>query len=63
MANTKRQRYTLKDKYNYYKNKAESVNSINSQGKKISFVGRVACANKANSLRRRLRKNNRRRYY
>lgn len=63
MAKTERKRYTLKDKYNYYKTKAESVNSVNSQGKKISFVGRVACANKANSLRRRLAKNSRRRHY
>ena len=52
-----RTQYTLKEKYEYYKNKANSSNSTNTfNGKKIPFIGRVALANKANSIKRKMRK-------
>lgn len=44
-------RYTLKEKYEYYKKKANSNNSVNKQGQKIGFTGRVALANKANKIK------------
>lgn len=54
---TGEQRYTLKEKYEYYKNKANSANQVNKQGNKIGFTGRVALANRANGIRRKMGKN------
>lgn len=49
--------YSLKEKYEYYKNKANNANSVNKQGKKIAFTGRVALANRANSIKNRMGRN------
>lgn len=46
--------YTLKEKYEYYKRKANSSNSTNRQGQKIGFTGRVELANKANRIKRKM---------
>ena len=54
-----RQHYTLKEKYDYYKKKANSSTSKNKQGGTIPFTGRVALANKANSIKRRMGRNKR----
>ena len=48
-----RQRYTLKEKYSYYKALAEGK-SKTSRGTTPTFAGKVACANKANRMRGRL---------
>lgn len=56
----KQTRYTLKEKYEYYKAKANNSNGTNKQGKKVSFTGRVALANKANSIQRRMGQNKQR---
>ncbi len=53
-------RYTLKEKYEYYKKKANQANGKNKQGKPISFTGRVALANRANSINRKMGKNKKR---
>ena len=55
-----KKKYTLKEKYIYYKNKANSNNSVNRQGQKIGFTGRVELANKANSIKRKMGANKRR---
>ena len=52
--------YTLKEKYEYYKKKANSSNSTNRQGQKIGFTGRVELANKANRLKRKMGVNKKR---
>lgn len=52
--------YTLKEKYEYYKRKANSSNSTNRQGQKIGFTGRVELANKANRLKRKMGVNKKR---
>lgn len=52
-------KYTLKEKYDYYKKKANSSNSVNSQGKKIGFTGRVELANKANRIKKKMGANKR----
>ncbi len=51
--------YTLKEKYNYYKSKAENANGKNKQGGKVGFTGRVALANKANNIKRKMGRNKR----
>lgn len=53
-------RYTLKEKYQYYKDKANSTNSTNKQGQKIGFTGRVELANKANKIKRQMGTNKKR---
>lgn len=57
ITGAKVKKYTLKEKYEYYKNKANSSNSINKQGKKIGFTGRVELANKANRIKRKMGSN------
>lgn len=52
--------YTLKEKYEYYKRKANSSNSTNRQGQKIGFTGRVELANKANRIKRKMGVNKKR---
>lgn len=52
--------YTLKEKYEFYKKKANSSNSTNRQGQKIGFTGRVELANKANRLKRKMGVNKKR---
>lgn len=52
--------FSLKDKYLYYKNKANSTSSVNKQGKKIGFTGRVELANRANYIKRRMGVNKKR---
>lgn len=52
-------KHTLKEKHAYYAKKANSPNSINSQGEKIDFVGRVALANEALRLRKQMGQNKR----
>ena len=52
-------KYTLKEKYEYYKNKANSRNSKNSLGQTIGFTGRVELANKANRIKRKMGANKR----
>lgn len=59
----KMKKYTLKEKYDYYKKKANSSNSVNSQGKKIGFTGRVELANKANKIKRQMGANKKRYNY
>ena len=51
--------YTLKEKYQYYKNKANKPGT-NKQGQKVDFTGRVALANKAININRKMGKNKRR---
>lgn len=52
-------KYTLKEKYEYYKNKANSKNSKNKYGQPIRFTGRVELANKANRIKRKMGANKR----
>ena len=52
--------YSLKEKYQYYKNKANNTNAKNNQGEKIGFAGRVALANRANNIKNRMGKNKQR---
>lgn len=49
--------YSLKEKYEYYKRKANDPSSKNKQGDKIDFAGRVALANKAQSIKKVMAKN------
>lgn len=60
---TGKQVYTLKEKYQYYKSKAEKANGTNKYGQKIGFTGRVALANRANGIRRKMGKHMRNRDY
>ena len=60
---TGKQVYTLKEKYEFYKKKAEQANGTNKFGKKIGFTGRVALANRANGIRRKMGKHMRARDY
>lgn len=52
--------YTLKEKYEYYKNKANAKSAVNNQGQKIDFTGRVALANRAIAINRRQGQNKKR---
>lgn len=53
----KKQNYTLKQKYEFYKDLATNPNAKNSKGEKLTPLGKLACANRANSIRRKMRKN------
>lgn len=48
--------YTLKEKYNYYKDLATGKRKTK-DGKTADFLGQVASANKANRIRRKMGKN------
>lgn len=50
-------RYTLKEKYEYYKKKANNPNGKNKQGNKVDFTGRVALANRAIRTRNKMGRN------
>lgn len=50
--------YSLKEKYEYYKKLATGT-GLTKNGKKADFCGRVASANKANSIRRKMGYNKR----
>lgn len=52
-----RQRFTLKEKYQYYKGLAEK--GINSKSEKVGFTGRVGLANRANAINRKQGRNKR----
>ena len=56
------QRFTLKEKYKYYKDIAMGKTDTKS-GKKAEFLGRVASANKANKINRKMGKHMRARSY
>lgn len=53
--------YSLKEKYEYYKRKANNPSLRNKQGEKIDFAGRVALANKA-QLTKKLKAKNKKLY-
>lgn len=49
--------YTLKERYQYYKAKANNPHGKNKQGQTVDFAGRVALANHANSIKRKMGRN------
>ncbi|MBQ8430596.1 MAG: hypothetical protein IJX26_01460 [Clostridia bacterium] len=55
------QRFTLKEKYQYYKALAEK--GVNSKGEKVGFTSRVGLATRANAINRKQGKNKRRNSY
>lgn len=59
IKNGKKQ-YTLKEKYKFYKNKAENQNLKDKNGKPVCFTSRVGLATKANSIKRKMYKNKKR---
>lgn len=52
--------YTLKEKYKYYKAKAENKDLKDRNGNPISFTSRVGIATHANSIKRKMGRNKRR---